>query len=197
MLRELGCFFRIVSPESEFEKKVVPSLQGFLDRNHRPIGAIRTLAQIRDGQFEVEPEDEEGLKNFVTKESNGQLKWWHGSLCIIYDYAEIFQHSGVYFGEGLKRGIKAVRGLWFDFELVGKYFECVVLDHGYSREYFDNMTRKRRRQFIGRFVYRDLGEAAECPGRLHPEPIGAVVFSTDTGKGFKIEEIVARRGLKL
>ena len=185
------------------EERVKPKLQEFINQNYRAIRAGRALAQAWDGQIKLDQEQIKELQDFIESSSEGQLKWWDGFLlCEIGDNGEEFQHHGRYWGNELLDGERAVKGFWFHFYLGNTHFECVDLDFGRSREYWDSMDERAKTTFIRRFAYRHLSE-----GDLNPHnpdqvidhwsrPNSFTAFISDNGESFKIEKMIATKPLK-
>jgi hypothetical protein len=202
MLKEIAHRIGIWSPDTRFEREVEPELELFLKQNYRAIRAMRSLAQIWDGQFNLDSEQIEELKTFIAEESNGSLHHSKGLLCEIWDDGEEFQHHGAYFGNELGGDVAAIKGFRFVFGLDSRFFECVDLDAYKSRKYFDKMTDKEKYRFIRRFAYRHAAEADIPLWALNWEldfqslPVGFTAFISDNGGRFEIEKIVARRVLK-
>jgi len=173
------------------------TLQEFLDSNYKAVRAMRAYTQtVYLGQNPASPQLED-LKSFVNRESKGQLECYDGTLCEIGEWGEEFadSHSAVYFGKDRVEHEKAIRGFWFGFNLQETEFECVVLDHGRSRTYFDEKDKSDRRQYVERFANRRRNEwyfkrAFKIWEKL---PLWFTAFLTDTGEGLVIEEIVAHR----
>lgn len=202
MFKEIVHRLGIRSADTSFERKVVPGLESFLNQNYRAIRAMRSLAQIWDGQFDLDPEQIEELKAFVKEESNGNLDHQRGLLCEIWDDGEEFQHHGAYFGNELKDGVAAIKGFRFVFALDGRFFECVGLDDGKSRAYFDSMSEKEKYQFVKRFAYKNAAEMDIPPWDIDwaldfkSPPVGFCAFISDEEGKFKIEKVVAKRAFK-
>ena len=141
----------------------------------------------------IDPEQLGRLEEFIEKESSGRLRWFDGALCQISDFSEVYEHETLSFGpEPLAEGIQAVRGFHFRFQLEGKNFECVDLDGGGSRKYFDQKDSDGKREFMRRFAERRRSSAIYM-GDPKNLPFGFTAFITDVGGKFVIEDVVSYR----
>jgi hypothetical protein len=181
------------------ERVAVVTMQTFLNTHYNAIRTMRALANLRQ-RYDLPPDFDE-MRKEVDRLSNGALRVYQGALCVIGEHLDILQeHDGenVNFRGDLQPA-NAVRGFWFYFEHAGLFFECVDLDAGLSRAYFDGKSDAEKRRFVARFGYtRQTGED------IHPALLKELVkdtsrtsnfiaFISDTGSGFKIETVV---GLK-
>jgi len=173
------------------------TLQEFLDSNYKAVRAMIAYNKIQDAQGNVGYDRLEGLERFIREESKGKLGWFNGFLCEIGESGEEFAegHEGILFGKELSESARAVKGCYFGVDLKEQNFECVVLDGGGSRKYFDEKDEKERRQYIERFANRRRSSLMFIGSDkdLEKLPLGFTAFLTDTGEKLIIEEIVAYR----
>jgi len=178
------------------EEKARTTLQFFLDSNYKAIRGVIAYNKFVDAEGNI-PEQLEKLENFVKVESKGNLHWTSGVLCEIGESGEEFAegHEGILFGKELSESARAVKGCYFGVDLKEQNFECVVLDGGGSRKYFDEKDEKERRQYIERFANRRRSSLMFIGSDkdLEKLPLGFTAFLTDTGEKLIIEEIVAYR----
>jgi len=175
------------------EEKARAELQSFLNKNYHVVRAMRSYNQSLSKGFNIDPQQLGGLEDFIKKESSGRLRWFDGALCQISDLSEVYEHNALSFAsEPLEEGIQAVRGFHFEFQLEGKNFDCVDLDDGGSRKYFDQKDADGKREFIRRFAERRRNSAIYMgdPKKL---PFGFTAFITDVGGKFVIEDVVSYR----
>jgi len=179
-------FKQEVEPSGKEAKKL---LNNFLQKNRDAVHALRSFCQILDGGFRFDDSRIDFLKELIQEKSSGSLNWTDGLLCQIGNKWEIFQHERGEEQMEWNKGINAIRGFWFHFQVNGYYFECVDLDAGQSREYFDSMTQEQKSDFISRFANRDrgLGQFLGDPKYL---PLAFTAFITDESKDYLIEKII-------
>jgi len=175
------------------EQKAKAELQSFLNINYRVVGAMRARNQSGGKGFNIDPQELGRLEEYIEKESSGRMHWSDGILCEISDFGEVFEHETLSFGsEPLAEGIQAVRGFHFRFKLEGKNFECVDLDAGESRKYFDQKDSDGKRKFIRRFAERRRSSTIYM-GDPEKLPFAFTAFITDVGGKFVIEDVVSYR----
>jgi len=173
------------------EQKARVELQSFLNKNYQVVRAMRSRNQGGSKGFNIDPEQLRKLEKLIEKESSGRLHWFDGILCEISDFGELVEHGLRFGSEPLAEGIQAVRGFHFRFKLKGKNFECVDLDGGGSRKYFDQKDSDGKRQFMRRFAERRRSSAIHTdPKKL---PFGFTAFITDVGGKFVIEDVISYR----
>ena len=182
------------------------TLQEFLDSNYTPIRAMRAYSQhLYVGEGRASPQLE-SLKSFIDTESKGKLRYYDGTLCEIGYSGEEFanSHTAPYFEKGREfaKYPQAIRGFWLNFNLKETEFECVVLDDGRSRTFFDEKDKNERRRYVERFANRKRDFFPFLPVRRGFKiwkklplwsPLWFTAFVTDTGEKLVIEELVARR----
>lgn len=196
------------SPEElrRAEEGVRKTLQEFLDSNYRAIRAMRAYSQTVYLGKSPASSQLEGLKSFVDTESKGKLRYSDGTLCEIGYSGEAFanSHTAPLFKEDFTGHTRGIRGFWFQFKLETE-FECVVLDDGKSRVYFDEKDKSDRRQYVERFANRRRDAYPFSRVRRGFKiweklplwsPLWFTAFLTDTGEQLVIEEIVAYRNIK-
>lgn len=177
------------SPEPllQAEQAAGASLGIFLGKNHRAIRAMRSYNQhlaLKEQDKELEE-----IEKTIEQESKGELHWLNGNLCEISDTGQTILYHGEFFPPGEEE--RSVRGFRFNFQIDGVAFECVDLDGGRSRKYFDTKDKEGKRKFIKRFAERNGGRLLVAdPEKL---PLAFTAFIRDTGQGFVIEEIVGYR----
>ena len=185
----------------EQEPVAMGMIQTFLGANYGAIRTMRALANMRQ-RYDL-PLNFDEMREGIARVSNGALEAYQGALCVIGEHRDVLQeHDGeaINFGGDLQPK-SAVRGFWFYFEHAGLFFECVDLDGGLSRAYFDRKSHAEKRRFVARFgCRRQAGED------IHPASLEALVKDTsrtsefvafigDTGGAFEIETVVGlRRG---
>ena len=190
-----------ITKDCEQAKAFKPRLEGFLNQNIKAIRALRSYNQIIEGNCSISSSDMKLLENTVEKESDGLLSVDHGRMIAIGDNWQKFSHESIQVSsiDALKQ--RAMKGMFFNFILDGLLIECVDLDGGNSRKYFDMINQEQKQQFINRFAYRELHRY------LHPnsvkdwidwvfDPIGFVAFiSPDscTDCRYKVEDSVCLR----
>lgn len=176
------------------------TLQSFLDSSFKAIRAVIAYNKIVDMEGAIPFQELQKLGDFIRKESEGKLSWTDGMLCEIGESGEEFAegHEGVLFGRELGVDAKAVKGCYFSVDLKNQNFECVVLDGGGSRKYFDDKDKSAKRQYVERFANRRRGSLV-FTGRLkdlEKLPLGFTAFLTDTGEKLVIEEVVGYRSVE-
>lgn len=133
----------------------------FVNCNHLAIRALRSYCQAIDGsRYKISLEEIQELKEQISLLSQDRLRYYDGALCQISDWTEIFQHQGQFLGEELPNGMSAVRGFYFRCILpnIRRHVECVQLDEGGSRSYFDTKLPEDQFKFIDRFAKRRRDE---------------------------------------
>lgn len=179
------------------EERAKTTLQNFIKSNYNAIRAIRSYNKIIDLMGYIDHKQLDELDQFIQAESKGSLRGVSGVLCEIGESGEEFAegHEGVLFGRELGKNAKAIKGCYFSVLLQKQDFECVVLDHGGSREYFDKKNKDKRRQYVERFANRRRGSLIfiGSPEDFEKLPLGFTAFLTDTGEKLVIEEIVGHR----
>ncbi len=184
---------KIIKQEVELsEQEAKKILEGFLERNRDAIHGLRSFCQILDGGFRFDDSQTDWLKRLIQERSSDSLKWTNGLLCQIGNKWEIFQHERGEEQMEWKEGVGAVRGLYFHFQTNGFYFECVDLDAGQSRKYFDSMTDGQKSNFIGRFANRNRG-FGKFFGDSKILPLAFSAFITENNKSYLVEKIVPYR----
>ena len=192
----------LLKTDNYYEKEITPEIQNFLDRYYKAIKAGRAFAQVIDGQYQIDEEQMKELTDIIENESDKKLNKYELALCEIDANGQVFQHHGAYFGNELNNGERAIKGFWFDFDLGTIFSECVVLDFGRSRNYWDQMSRSEKRKFLRRFAYRSFEELdldQHNPDYFinrRAKPLGYTVFISDTGVQFEIEMIATVRPVK-
>ncbi len=175
------------------EEKARTHLQSFLGENYKLIRAMRSYRNFIKG-YNIDSEQLEKLENFIKQ---GNLHWFYYSLCEISDFGELYEHDNSSFSNATLSFLRlqpcqpqAVRGFHFGFQLEGNNFECVDLDGGGSRNYFDQKDADNKRKFIKRFTDRRRSSTIYMgdPKKL---PLGFTAFITDDGEKFVIEDIVS------
>lgn len=163
-------------------------LEQFLVDCRSGILPLRSYRQIREsGSLVFEEGQEESLKRQIIEKSEGKLKPESGKLCEIEDYGiPQFRHHGKTFDTGLEEGARVVRGFFFLIILDDSCpypCECMVLDNGISREFYDKMTPIERKSFVKRVARRYRGFIC-----LYPSDIcGFTAFINDTPDGFTVD----------
>lgn len=174
------------------EHQAKASLQNFLDL-HRPlIAAMRSSEQILDGRFRISLEQREELWQFIDgyKERLGRamVMVWNSHLCKIWDDSSAFWHANY---EGSRFDFTydspgAVRGFRFLTMIGGIDFNCLVLDGGKSREYFDTKDESDQAAFMKRYALNDR----EYVRDYNQFPLKYVAVISDTIDGYKVDKIV-------
>lgn len=173
------------------EQKARLPLQSFLDENYRSIRMLRSYYQhLPHFKKQNRMEELRELEKGIEKGSKGKLHWFDGGLCEISDTGQNLQYHDEFFPKFGEK-VKSIRGFHFNFLIGNTGFECVDLDGGRSRQYFDGKNGKEKREFLRRFAER-TGDSLTLayPERL---PLAFTAFITDTGRAFAIEELVAYR----
>lgn len=182
------------------EERVRGTLQEFLDSNYKAVRAMISYNKIIDMQGNIGFQQLEKLENFINIESKGKLQYFSGLLCEIGESGEEFAegHEEVLFGVELGDDAKAVKGCCFSVDLERQGFECVVLDSGGSRKYFDEKDKSGKRQYVERFANRKRGSLIFIGSSKDFEklPLGFTAFLKDTGEGLVIEEVVGYRSVE-
>lgn len=186
-----------VSKEVKAERAALAPLQEYLDRNYKALKMARVYRQAGEGVFNLSLDQYKLLRRKILEESNEEVNWWRPSLCEIWEIGQEFQHESSHLLGELPADTALVRGFWFNFASNGFYFECVDLDDGNSRKYFDFKSNGAKRRFMKRFAYRNfvhhdiLPDEAERWVDKTKNPKGFIAFISDTGNSFLIEHIVA------
>ena len=179
------------------EEEARTTLLTFTDSNYKAIRALISHNKIIDAGGDIDIVQLGRLENFIQTESNGQLWGINGVLCEIGESGEEFArgHTGELFVKELGNNSKAVKGCYFSVSLGEQNFECVVLDGGGSRKYFDEKDKTGKRQYVERFANRRRDHSvfagrAKASGEL---PLGFTAFLADTGEKLVVEELVGYR----
>lgn len=181
------------------EERAKGTLQSFLDSSFKAIRAAIAYNKIVDMEGAIPFQELQKLGDFIKMESEGKLSWTDGMLCEIGESGQEFAegHERVLFGKELAEHTQAIKGFWFSFNLNETEFECVVLDGGGSRKYFDDKDKDGRRQYVERFANRRRSSLIFAGRAKDYEklPLGFTAFLTDTGEKLVIEEIVGYRSV--
>ena len=181
----------------------------FINRKYDAIRALRAQVQFRAAGTTLDPEQVKALEERINTDLAGQDGRLHARLCVIEDWIVNYGHSRLGRLAGGQDSAKAVGGFWFWFNIDGQYYECVELDAGLARSYYDVMNTVAKRTFLERYAYRDrIGRQLHTGNLLAPADIARHIdskmpiefftaFISDVGDEFKIEDLVVRRELKV
>jgi hypothetical protein len=206
MLVEIRNFVaKIRNPDRRYEDLARPVLQEYLDRSHTALTALRSFAQARERYTDADREIFPELERVIERESDGNLNFYDGFLCVITDSNQLFQeHDGVSVGfEKLGQAPRAVKGMYFQAEWNSLFFRCVLLDNGLSRHYFDRKSEPEKQTFVRRFGYSRSSEFPLSPHEIEwatdytAQPRTFAAFASDSGDRFTIDTIAVIRPLLL
>jgi hypothetical protein len=176
------------------EQKARFTLQTFLDENRLAIRAMRSYHQIPDSGIVVSLDQMKTLEKAIKEESHEALYWFGGCFCTIGDNDTISgQDNNQFLGLSEGEKVKVVKGFSFNFNIGRRHFECVDLDFGLSRQYFDKKSPQEKKDFVRKFAERENGSSSIPLEDLKNLPLGFAAFINDDGKKFRIEEFVPYR----
>ena len=192
IVANMECMISPCLHPSEAESIAKRRLDIFLRDNYQAIRALRSYHQIIDSRANIGTGQMEALKVSIARLSHRKLRWNDGALCIIFDKWDHFKHTGGRFSAPLGEEVEAVKGFWFPFRLVGNLFDCVGLDDGKSRQYFDEKSIEEKRIFVESFAERRRN-AVVYDGDAEKLPFRFAAFLTDISGSFIVDELVAYR----
>lgn len=189
---------------------VKPLLTTFLNKNYPSIRALRAKVQFDNAGTKLSQEDKDKLRKAI-KTGFAEQPYPKASLCVIDERTATFQGHARWGKLKKDTGTEnAISGFWFATQLSGIHFECVILDDGQSRQYFDLINQEEKREFVKKFAYRDkVGYLLKIGAQMAPDNINQYInseqpieyytaFVTQSpDQSLSVETLVARRSLEV
>lgn len=174
------------------ERRAKLLLQTCLNRNLLAIKSLRSYTQFRESGTNIGHDQMMELEQFIKKKSGNRWECFNGMFCTISDTDEVFtQDNGQFLGIGSKEDVKVIKGFYFRTNLIGCNFECIDLDFGLSRRYYDQKSPAEQEKFMRRFAERQKGSDVFPEEYFYPLPLGFTAFISDQGNKFTIERMVS------